>query len=425
MKLRTRGARLLALVIAGSLFAAACSDDDDPTTDAAEETTDAGSEEEAVEGEEADAVEPASGEPITIGFVNMEDGPLAQPTIGAAAEAARQMINANGGINGRPLEFEKCSTNGAPDSSAQCANQLVAAGVPAAYQGLDFGNAGLHPILADAGIPWVGQEPFTPPDYQSGYFFSGSQVSYGLGAGIYLRDELQPERVTIMSYPSPTAQAAIENYLRPAMEAGGASVEVVNADFGAPDMSVPVGAAIATDPDVIIFFMADADCTAIITAADQLGYDGTIIAGNCGSFVKDAGAAAEGVYALADVYSADDLSKAPERPASEVEAYVDAMAEYAPDVDLNVFSQFVFAGVVNLATVLGQVEGEVTAESVTAALEATEDVPAFMGNTFGCAGELTDLAPSICGGDILVLRSEGGKLVQLTEDFLFGPSLFE
>lgn len=404
----------------GSLLAAACGSDDEEPAAADEATEDTAAE------EQEDTVEPASGEPITIGFVNMEDGPLAQPSIGDAAEAARQYINNElGGIDGRPLEFEKCVTNGAPDASAQCANQLVAAGVPVAYQGLDFGNAALHPILADAGIPWVGQEPFTPPDYQEGFFFSGSQVSYALGAGIYLRDEVQPERVTIISYPSPTAAAAIDNYLRPAMEESGASVEVVNADFGAPDMSVPVGAAIATDPDALIFFMADADCTKIITAADQLGYDGMIIAGNCGSFAKDAGAAAEGVYALADVFSADDLSKAPERAAADVEAYVAAMGEYAPDRDLNVFSQFVFAGVVNLATVLGQVEGEITAESVTAAFEATEDVPAFMADTFSCAGQVTDLAPSICSGDILVFRSEGGKLVQLTDDFLYGPSLFE
>jgi branched-chain amino acid transport system substrate-binding protein len=404
----------------GSMLAAGCGgdDDDDAAADDSPATTAAPASD--------DTVAPASGEPITIGFVNMEDGPLAQPTIGAAAEAARQYVNETlGGINGRPLEFEKCSTNGAPDSSAQCANQMVSAGVPVAYQGLDFGNAGLHPILKDAGIPWVGQEPFTPPDYEEGWFFSGSQVSYALGAGIYLRDELKPQKVTIMSYPSPTAAAAIENYLRPAMEASGATVEVVNADFGAPDMSVPVGAAIATDPDLIIFFMADGDCTQIITAADQLGYDGTILAGNCGSFVKDAGAAAEGVYALSDVYSADDLSKAPEQAVADVNDYIAAMGEYAPDVDLNVFSQFVFAGVVNLATVLSSVEGDVTSESVTAALDATDDVHAFMGDTFGCAGELTDLAPSVCGGDILVFKAEGGKLVQLTDDFLYGPSLFE
>jgi branched-chain amino acid transport system substrate-binding protein len=406
--------------MAGSLLAAACGGDDDDDT-AADDST-----ETTVEAEPTETtVAAASGEPITIGFVNMEDGPLAQPSIGEAAEAARQMINANGGINGRPLEFEKCSTNGAPDSSGQCANQMVSAGVPVAYQGLDFGNAALHPILAEAGIPWVGQEPFTPPDYQEGWFFSGSQVSYALGAGIYLRDEVQPERVTIMSYPSPTAAAAIENYLRPAMEASGASVEVVNADFGAPDMSVPVGAAIATDPDVIIFFMADADCTKIVTAADQLGYEGMIIAGNCGTFAKDAGAAAEGVYALSDVYSADDLSKAPERPAADVEAYVAAMGEFAPDVDLNVFSQFVFAGVVNLATVLGTIDGDVTAESVEAALEASDGLDSYMADTFGCAGELTDLAASICSANILVLRSEGGKLVQLSDEFIYGPSLFE
>jgi ABC-type branched-chain amino acid transport systems, periplasmic component len=415
VKLRTKSARLLVVMLTGSLLAAACGDDGGQAR--ADGTSSTVSSE--------DVVEPASGEPITIGFVNMEDGPLAQPAMGDAAEAARQYINNElGGINGRPLEFDKCVTSGAPDSSAQCANQLVASGVPVAYQGLDYGNAALHPILEAAGIPWVGQEPFTSLDYQSGYHFSGSQVAYALGAGIYLRDEIKPKRVTILSYTTPTAQAAIDAYLRPAMEASGAAVEVVNADFGAPDMSVPVGAALATDPDAIIFFMADADCTKVVTAADQLGYDGVLIAGPCGTFVKDAGAAAEGVYALADVYSVDDLSKAPKRAAADVQAYVDAMGEYAPDRDLDVFTQFVFAGLVNLATVLGQVKGDITSESVTAALEATEDVPSFMADTFGCAGLLTDLAPSICAANILVLQAHSGKLVQLSDDFIHSPTLF-
>src|SRR3954454_18199597 len=100
---QTRSARLLAVVMAGVLLAAACGGDDD---DAAKDTTD------TTAAPAEDAVAPASGEPVTIGFVNMEDGPLAQPTIGAAAEAARKYINEKlGGIKGHPLEFEKCSTS--------------------------------------------------------------------------------------------------------------------------------------------------------------------------------------------------------------------------------------------------------------------------------------------------------------------------
>jgi branched-chain amino acid transport system substrate-binding protein len=401
--------------MAGSLLAAACGSNHNSAKGATTTTAAAPA-----------TVAPASGTPVKIGFVDMEDGPLAQPTIGQAAEAARQYVNESlGGINGHPLEFDKCSTTGAPDASAKCANQMVSDGVPAVYQGLDFGNDSLHPILKTAGIPWTGQEPFTPTDYQDGYFFSGSQVSYALGAGIYLRDVIKPKKVTVISYSLPTATAAVDQYIKPAMAASGATVSVVTADYGAPDMSVPVGAAIATNPDVMIFFMADADCTHIITAANQLGYTGKIIAGNCGSFAKDAGAAAEGVYALSDVYSADDLSKAPQRDAADVNAYVAAMGKFAPGVDLNVFSQFVFAGVVNLATVLNGVKGDITSTSVTSALDATKDVPAFMGSTFSCSGDLTNLAPSACGADILVLQSKGGKLAQLTDQFLFGPSLFK
>lgn len=438
-----RGGRLLALGCAGSLLIAACGGDGEasntappaPETTVAAPDTVADTVEDDADDDAGDApdttsdtseVPAADGEPITIGFVNMEDGPAAQTTLGESAEAARRYINdVLGGIDGRPLEFEKCSTNGTPESSAQCANQMVSAGVPLVYQGFDSGNTALHPILDAAGIPWVGQEPFTASDYESGYFFAGSQVAYALGAGAFLRDVVQPERITILSYTTPTALAANERYLGPAMEAAGAEVEIVHVEYGAPDVSVQVSAAMANDPDAIVFFMGDADCTKVVVAADQLGYDGTVVAGPCSDFAKDAGPAAEGVISFADVYSVEDLSRASDRAKADVAAFSEAMAEHAPTRPLSMFNQFVFAGLVNLSTVLRTIDGDITPESVVAALEATEDVPSFMADTFGCKGELTALAPSVCSASVLAMQVRDGALTQASDGFIYGPSLFE
>ncbi|MCU1388267.1 MAG: putative transporter, substrate-binding protein [Ilumatobacteraceae bacterium] len=393
------------------------------TTDAP--TTDAPTTTEAPATTTTKVIAPASGEPVTIGFISMLDGPLAQPQMGEAAKAAVAYINESlGGVGGRPLALDICSADGSPDTSAKCANQFVTDKVPVVFQGLDFGNAALHPILDQAGIPFVGQHPFTAPDYQSGYFFSGSQVAYGLGAGIYLRDQVHPKKVTIISYSLPSAKAATEAYIKPAMEATGAEVSTVEFDYGTPDLSTTVAAAIADNPDVLISFIGDADCTKLVNASSQLGYKGMVIAGSCGDFLRDSGTAAEGVYAMSDTYSPDDLTLAPDRPKAEVEAYVAAMGKYSPDSSLGVFTAFVFAGIMNLHAILDQIGPDsITSDSVRSALEASKDEPAYMADTYGCAGELTSLAPSVCGANVLMLHAEGGKFKQVSPTFLFGPSL--
>src|SRR5881397_3708999 len=68
----------------------------------------------------------ASGAPLVVGLINIENGPVTFPEYRQAAQAAVQYINNyKGGIGGRPVKLETCASDGQPATSARCAGQLA------------------------------------------------------------------------------------------------------------------------------------------------------------------------------------------------------------------------------------------------------------------------------------------------------------
>ena len=57
---------------------------------------------------------PATGEPIKIGFVNLEGGAISLPELRIGVETAAEYINQHGGAGGRPLEIISCNVDGTP-----------------------------------------------------------------------------------------------------------------------------------------------------------------------------------------------------------------------------------------------------------------------------------------------------------------------
>ena len=136
--------RLAAPITVAGLLLASCGDDDDVGT---------ASDEGVPAGELSEDIASLNGEALRIGFVNQEDGDSTFPHLREGAEAARRHINETGGINGRPLEFVACTTNGSPEASQACANEMIEAGVAVVSGGIDFGSGQAIPILEQADIP--------------------------------------------------------------------------------------------------------------------------------------------------------------------------------------------------------------------------------------------------------------------------------
>jgi ABC-type branched-subunit amino acid transport system substrate-binding protein len=137
---------LLALVTCALAFAA-CGDDDDD---------DGGSGDSGGETSEQAADAP-TGEPIvtyTITDVNTQ-GPQYK-NIQETTRVYQEWVNANGGINGRPLEAKFCDAKGTPTDAAACARKAVADNAVAVVGNFTFTGDAIVPILDKAGISYFG-----------------------------------------------------------------------------------------------------------------------------------------------------------------------------------------------------------------------------------------------------------------------------
>jgi hypothetical protein len=88
------------------------------------------------------------------------------PGIPAMAEAYSRMVNAQGGINGRPLQVLTCNERNDSVQAANCAQQAVTAHAVAVVGSYSQYGESFLPELENAGIPYIGgygiaQDEFT------------------------------------------------------------------------------------------------------------------------------------------------------------------------------------------------------------------------------------------------------------------------
>ena len=124
------------------------------------------------------------GEPIktmTVTDINSQ-GPI-YPNIEYTAEAYEAWINANGGINGRPLEVDVCDSQGTADGSTACARKAVDNGVVAVVGSFNFAPDAIVDILEPANVAYFGACCMLgAQEFQSKLAFPlGSHQMYGVG----------------------------------------------------------------------------------------------------------------------------------------------------------------------------------------------------------------------------------------------------
>ena len=149
----------LGLILAVALVAAACGGDDDAAEPAAEPAPVAdsddgdGDQEPAPEQPTGPACglangEAATGEPIAVGGIVGETGPDDFSSAADAAGAYFDCVNANGGINGRPIQYIVEDDQWNPEVAAQAAARLVQdEGVVALVGGASFVECGVNADL--------------------------------------------------------------------------------------------------------------------------------------------------------------------------------------------------------------------------------------------------------------------------------------
>lgn len=333
---------------------------------------------------------PAPGEPIVIGSVNSLTGPVPFPDVPAAAKAVFDKVNAEGGINGRPIEFFMEDDKGDPTVAAQAARRLVDENGVVAMAG----SASLVECSANATfyqqsdvrvVSGTGVDPacFNTPNISptnTGPFEGYTALMY------YGSEVLGAEKICAIVQTLP---GLTEGYM--------ASIDRWKQITGKEPALVDTSVAFGDDPTPAILAVKDAGC-------DVATFNSTEpVTVNFMRLVKQQGLLDTVKWVtLTSSFTDSSLQALQEQDTlglyvnSEFEPYIldnEATADWratltAAGLPLTSLSQGGYVAAKVMVDVLKSIEGDVTRESVNAALQALTDYPTLMMGTpysFGTA----------------------------------------
>ncbi len=221
----------------------------------------------------ANTGEAASGDPILVGGIH---GNAAPGDFSAATDAAKayfDCVNANGGINGRPIEYIIENDQWNPELAAQAAAKLVndtdTVALVANGSFIEMAvNAGTY---AEADIMVMASACAISECFESSNIVSTNQgpLPSNLGAVMYAREELGAENIACIGLNIPnngiwSCEAAI-NY----MEENGGTGSMALINPGAPDVNSALLEAVSSGADTILINQPAGLALAILKAAEE------------------------------------------------------------------------------------------------------------------------------------------------------------
>ncbi len=370
--------------------------------------------------------DPASGEPVVIGFgagFEAEGQASGARELLDGAEVAVQYWNEyRQGLGGRPIELVTCDMGALPETAIDCANQFVEQGVTATLLPVTSNGGSAVPIITGAGIPYVSfaATSFEELATEGAFSIAGGGIA-ALGSVAMDAEERGYGTVShvLIDVPQITGVAAAVG--DPLFGAVGVEQQIIPAPLGVPDLTAQLSTATG---DAILISGDSAICASALKAYRTLGLDTPLyVQTTC--ITDDIAQSIPGIYD--GMYVATSLSN--ERDDAELFA---AMIEtYSPDSSVSrepVEAGSFAIGASTLMSFAGALDGigEPTADTIAAGLESAGVQPLFLGDpvTFDCGEPILALASSLCSvqGHIVRLDADGNA----TESEFFDPTdLFE
>lgn len=413
---------MVAPVCVAALAASACGGNDDAdgsTSTVGEATTSVASESSVAGGssvvsESSVATESvlgpenrATGDPVRIGFINVEGGSVTSlPQVREAAEAVTAYANEHlGGLGGRPIELVVCKDLSDGASGVACANEFIQNDVVAVVQGLITSEDPVTTVV-NAGIPWVGSVN-DPANLLNDHVFVLNATGLAI-FGVLTKEALDRgyERAMFVVPDQPVANQAVEALLRPMLDNAGIELEFSPVPPGAPDPTPQIAAGLAADPDVVWVVGPTPFCaSALPIVVSSSGGDLPIYVNDSCTTPEVIDDVPNGVTSFATyVPGASD---------EETALYEAVMEEYAEGVELSGSTSFGYFSLLGLIrAVAAAAPSEITAQSVTDAMRAAKDVPLPLmdGKTFTCDGTAIPGFSAVCGTAYIAATVNDGKL---------------
>lgn len=323
----------------------------------------------------------SGGDTLKLGVITSVGSSLTNyPDVEAGARAAVDAVNKAGGVNGKQVEFFFCNTRGEVNQAVACARQADQEGVDAIVGRIDVYSSQTLPVLENAKIPDIGNvSAGAEIDYTSPYTYPLHAGNFGAYASLpYAHKADGAKKLVFASIDLPIGirQGQVEEQV-----ARNIGLEV------APMIKIPAQGVTDYAPyaqqvkdsgaDAATVALGPAGFQAFVKAADAIGLKARI-SGTAFTFGQSEAA---GVGALANTM----LVAAP-FPSTDDKA-VPGIAKYHQELDAggveNTPAVRRFGGLNAWLSahaamqVAGTISGEVTRESMTAALQRTSATDLF------------------------------------------------
>ena len=256
-------------LIAGlALLVAACGSDDDSAGDGGDgESAGGGDTPCLVSGSEA------TGDPIKVGSIQGETGPDDFSSAGQGARAFFECVNANGGIDGRPIEFLVEDDQWNPEVAGQAAAKLVNDEAVVAMVGSSsFVECGVNsPLYESEGViavygTGVPRECFFSKNISATN--AGPRIS-SFGVAEYMVSEYDAASLVCISQNIPNTGEWVCTGLETWGESVGVSVRTILHDPANPDFISIVQDAVSDNPDGIIVMEPAGLAVPILAVAEE------------------------------------------------------------------------------------------------------------------------------------------------------------
>jgi branched-chain amino acid transport system substrate-binding protein len=413
--------RVAVVVLVSSLAVAACGSSSGkaaapattagatPTTTAAAVTTTAAAATttKAPEPAATTAAPTKAGKPIKVGLVNQDSGPVPFPDFRAGAEVAIKNINATGGINGSQLEVVSCSTSLTPESTINCANKMIEAGVVVAYVGADFIADAAMPKYAEAGIPMVSTVGWGPSlETTKGAHILGSANAATAVGAFSLLQSLKLTKIALAYDDVPAAQNVALKTYPPIAKAMGIELQPIAIAPGAPDFASIVATAQAGGAQAFWGFQSEPGCVAMVTAALAANFKGPIIAGTCTDYINALGEKSVGTYTTLTQLVPDTGGGASADIGKRLGDFKKLMTDAGQDKVISGNSIASFGAWTELGSVFKRIKGDVSAKSVEAALSENVAIPGWFRPDVNCGAKAWPDVPTYCSAQVSVWQVE-------------------
>jgi branched-chain amino acid transport system substrate-binding protein len=365
----------------------------------------------------------ASGDPIVVGMLNIESGPVTFPEYRQAAEAAIKYLNEyKGGLGGRPIKLETCATDGQPSTSGRCAGQIADKKPAFILGGADTGAPGAFEVWKRSDLAVVGGIPFTPVESNApnAVEFMSVSVADNAAASKYAVEELGVKKASVIYTDDTQGKFTGLGVIAQVLKAQGVEVNTVPVAPNAADFSSAAASAIESQPDMVYVNSPNA-CPGVLKALKSVGNQAKIFGIDpCTSppALKTAGDSADGLYFAQPFDSLDSGTDDAKLMLAAVQKYGDK------DIHLDSIAQAGFSAVMNMQAGLDGVK-DLNTKAILAAFKEGKDHPNFLAHPYTCDGKQVPGATSVCDPFQKMKQVKGTKVVTVDDQWINGADLYK